>query len=282
MGSVFKRDGTWLVKFKDGGGAWVQERTRAQSKTEAKALLLEFERKAERQRHGLEPLTLNPEGWTLADLMRWWLETYSVHLEAHEQNGFAVRHHILGSRAAAKPLEQVTSAVVEQLLQAMEGAYAPGTINHVRAFLVRAFNKARRAGKWFGPNPAEDVESRRVPETVVNILAPEEVFPFFAMLDVDQRPVFATAILTGLRKGELCGLDKTDVDLTRRLLTVRRSYARARSRRARSSGSSACPTSSCPSSSTRSRPSPVPVSSRTPTGRGARSSGNRRTSSAAP
>jgi hypothetical protein len=39
MGSVFKRDGIWLLKFKDGGDTWVQERSKAQSKTEARALL---------------------------------------------------------------------------------------------------------------------------------------------------------------------------------------------------------------------------------------------------
>jgi integrase len=49
---------------------------------------------------------------------------------------------------------------------------------------------------------------------VVNILAPEEVFPFFAALTPDQRLVFAAAIFTGFRKGELCGLRKDDVDLT--------------------------------------------------------------------
>jgi len=52
------------------------------------------------------------------------------------------------------------------------------------------------------------------------------VLPFFGALELEQRPVFATAILTGLRKGELCGLQKPDVDLARRLLTVRRSYER--------------------------------------------------------
>jgi hypothetical protein len=106
MGSVFKRDGIWLLKFKDGGDTWVQERTKAQSKTEAKALLVELERRAERQRHGLEPLTQNPEGWTLADLMRWWLETYSAHLEAHEHDRLSVRSHLLESPLAARRLEQ--------------------------------------------------------------------------------------------------------------------------------------------------------------------------------
>jgi integrase len=38
--------------------------------------------------------------------------------------------------------------------------------------------------------------------------------------------VFAAAILTGLRKGELCGLRKDDLDLPRQLLYVRRCYER--------------------------------------------------------
>ena len=61
---------------------------------------------------------------------------------------------------------------------------------------------------------------------MVTILAPEQVFPFFKVLRVEDRSLLATAILSGLRKGELCGLQKSDVDLGRRLLTVRRSYQR--------------------------------------------------------
>jgi len=40
------------------------------------------------------------------------------------------------------------------------------------------------------------------------------------------RAFFATAVFTGMRKGELCGLRKSDVDLAQRTITVRRSYAR--------------------------------------------------------
>jgi hypothetical protein len=49
----------------------------------------------------------------------------------------------------------------------------------VYQFVVRAFNRARKAGRWHGANPAEQVETRKVPETVVEILRPEEVLPFF-------------------------------------------------------------------------------------------------------
>ena len=61
----------------------------------------------------------------------------------------------------------------------------------------------------------------------------EEVLRLLAVLDETQRPLFATAIYTGLRKGELLGLRKRDVDLEARLLTVARSDGRDTTKGAR-------------------------------------------------
>lgn len=41
----------------------------------------------------------------------------------------------------------------------------------------------------------------------------------------DRYALFATLVYTGMRKGEACGLRWADVDLSRRIITVRRSYA---------------------------------------------------------
>ncbi len=226
MGSVFFAENAWRLKYKDAAGAWQTVTTKAETKAQAKVLLREKELQAERQRLGLEPVSLNPNAWTVGDLMRWWLDTYSRHKESHATNVATVRNQILGSRLAERRLEHVRPGDIEKLLQSKEGELAPQTINHVRQFLVRAFNKAKRAGEWLGSNPAEEVETRKVPESVVEILRPEEVLPFFVELDLDQRVVFAAAISSGLRKGELCGLLKKDLDVPRRLLVARHSYER--------------------------------------------------------
>ncbi len=226
MGSVFRAENAWRFKYRDAAGAWRTLTTRAQTKAEAKALMREKEQQAERQRLGLEPLSRNPQGWTVGGLLRWWLDEYSSQQASHARNVSAIRKHLLAAPLAAKKLEHVAPADIEELLQSKQGEIGPGTINHLRRFLVRAFNKARKRGKWNGSNPAEAVDRRKVPETVVTILAPEQVFPFFQALRVEDRPLMATAILAGLRKGELCGLGTGDVDLARRLLAVRRSYDR--------------------------------------------------------
>lgn len=43
-------------------------------------------------------------------------------------------------------LEHVTPAEIEGLLQSKQGDLGPQTINHLRRFLVRAFNKAIKRG----------------------------------------------------------------------------------------------------------------------------------------
>ncbi|HET9596480.1 MAG TPA: site-specific integrase, partial [Anaeromyxobacteraceae bacterium] len=225
MGCAYRRGRVWWVKYQDVAGEPCYEATPARTAAEAKALLRELEERVFRQRRGLEPATLNPEGWTVADLMRWWLEQYSSRSPGHGSNAGTVRAHILSSSVADKRLEHLRRGDVEALLVAKEReGLSPQTVNHIRAFLVRAFNRARKADKWLGANPAEETDTRRVPERIVEILTPDEVLPFFAALAPEQRPVFAAAILTGLRKGELCGLRKEDLDLSRRLLYVRRSY----------------------------------------------------------
>ena len=66
----------------------------------------------------------------------------------------------------------------------------------------------------------------KVPEGKPNFLSTDEVGPVLAALDVKWQPLFATAIYTGLRKGELFALQKIDADLTNRLLKVGCSHGR--------------------------------------------------------
>src|SRR6185369_11678429 len=55
---------------------------------------------------------------------------------------------------------------------------------------------------------------------------PDEVPPLLASVKPKWRALFATAIYTGLRKGELFALRKTDVDLAAGIITVCRSHDR--------------------------------------------------------
>lgn len=227
MASVFRRDGCWYLRVKDATGRWTKIRVEgAKTKTEAKRLAAELDRRNERQRLGLDQLPPDDGGGTLRELLEWWLAEVSAGTPSHEWAERTVRGHLLTHEIAALPLAAVTPERIEGLLLSKAKGLGPQTLNHLRAFLSRAFSAARKIGRWAGPNPAAEVQKRRVPRRAPDFLRVEEVPAVLRALDSRWRALFATAIFTGLRKGELAALAKSDVDLASRLLTVRYSWDR--------------------------------------------------------
>ena len=227
MASVFHRAGRWYLRVKDGAGIWRKLASSARTKTEARRFAEDYERRCERQRLGLEPLPPEDGGGTLAGLLQWWLATYSAGSPYHRNTLSSVRCHLLASELANLPLIQVTAERVEVFLhrKGQEGL-SPKYVNHLRGYLSQAFNAAKKTGRYTGLNPILTVAKRRVPKRLPDFLRAEEIRPVLQALDRRWQPLFATAIYAGLRKGELIGLRKSDVDLSTRLLTVARSYNR--------------------------------------------------------
>ena len=227
MASVFERNGRWYLRVKDGAGIWRKIPTFARTKTEARRNAEDYERRSERQRLGLEPLPPEDGGGTLAELLQWWLEKFSKGSPSHEGSLYAIKKHFLPSELAALPLVAVTAQRVESFLHEKgQAGLAPQTVNHLRGYLSRAFNAARKTGRFLGPNPVAAVAKRKVPRRVPDFLRAGEVPLVLEQLSPHWQPLFATALYAGLRKGELAGLRKTDVDLNTRLLTIAHSYDR--------------------------------------------------------
>src|SRR5580658_1643541 len=226
MASVYKRQNRWYVRYRDAQGRWRSRTSTARTKTEAIRLAGELERRCERQRLGLEPLPPQDGGGTLDDLLGWWLKTYSKGAPSHQRNEYSVRKNLIGSALGALRLVEVVPAEIEKFSQARSSDLGPQTINHLRGFLVRTFNRAIHAGKWTGSNPALAVEKRKVPRRKPDYLRAYEVPLVLVALHPRWRALFATAIYTGMRRGELLGLLKTDVDFASRLITITRSHTR--------------------------------------------------------
>ncbi|RKG63514.1 site-specific integrase [Corallococcus sp. CA054B] len=226
MASVYEKAGKWYMRFKDASGRWRDKVTNARTKTEARRIADDLGRKSERQRLGLEERPPEDGGGSLGELLRWWLDTYSAVSPSHGTNTSAVARHLLTSSLAPLPLTAVTAGRIEAFLQEKGRELSPQSLNHLRGFVSRAFNEARKVGRYGGTNPAAGVKKRKVSRRVGDYLRLEEVPRFFLALADRWRPLFATALYTGLRKGELLALRKEDVDLRARLLTVCRSWER--------------------------------------------------------
>jgi integrase len=236
MASVFERNGSWYLRVKTASGHWKRTRTEARTKTEALRMARDLERSAERQRLGLEAGRPEDGGGTLEAMLRWWLDTYSKGTPSHSRAVSTIGCHFFGSELGRVKVADVRAGMIEVFLQAKAATVddkgrvsglAPQSLNHLRRYLFSAFSCAHRAGRFLGPNPAADVKRRKVPKRVPDYLRLDEVPRVLTSLTDRWRPLFATAIYTGLRKGELLGLRKQDVDLANRLLTVGHSYGRA-------------------------------------------------------
>jgi integrase len=226
MAYVYKRGEKWYIGFRDNRGRPRRQACSARNKAEAKRIAEELGLNHERQRVGLDPLPASDGGGTFGALLLWWLRTYSAKTPSHDRNVSTIEKHFLSAEIAQLRLQEITPAVVEVFLEEKAGHLAAQTVNHIRRFIVTAFNRARRAGRWTSLNPAADVKPRRVPKRKADFLRADEVAPVLAATPARWRPLLATAIYSGLRKGELLGLRKTDVDLGSRLIIVSRSYDR--------------------------------------------------------
>jgi integrase len=133
---------------------------------------------------------------------------------------------LIGSKDLGRVgLEDVSPGKVDLFLTRKERELSAQSVNHLRGFLRRAFNLGRRMEKFPRPNPVADVPKRKVPKRLPDYLR-NEVPAVLAAVTPKWRALFATAIYTGLRKGELFALQKSDIDLTNGLITVSRSHDR--------------------------------------------------------
>lgn len=227
----WKQDGRWMAWVRDAAGVNRKVRlAEARTREEAKRLEADLRMRTRRQREGLEPLAIDRK-WTVREMLEWWLAEYRAG-RRQETNRF--QNHFESSDLGQLPVAVLTAPQIETFLQGKAKAgLSPAMVNKLRADLRTAWNRARKAGKVHGPNPATDVEKRKEPKRAPAFVEAAEVPRLLAQLSPRDRPIVATALYAGLRKGELFGLCTSDVDLGRRLLMVRRSYDRDTTKGAR-------------------------------------------------
>lgn len=224
MASVFKRGGRFYVKVRGSNGKTIRRVTTARTKGEALALGRELEQKVERQRMGLDPLpTLAAP--TLGQICEWWLRK---HCPPSAKDGERLRlgKHILAHPIAKKRLSDLRPFDLDDRFLAMEAhGAAPASVNKLRSILSAVINKATASGVWSGGNPLDKVPARAVPRRAYVVLKAGDVQRVLAEVPDEWRGEFAVAIYTGMRKGEILGLAKRDVDLEAMTIMVARSYS---------------------------------------------------------
>lgn len=172
------------------------------------------------------------------EVARQWLDLHSKpNLRSHEDNEERYRVHV-ATFFGDCPLTAVTPTRILQFRAKLQaGGLAPRTVNLVLA-LVRAVLKFAVANNHIPASPTDRLGRGKLMLPVEKtklappIERPEDVGRLLAVVRElgdelhrpELHPLFATLAYTGLRRGEALGLRWADVDLNRRMLTVRHSY----------------------------------------------------------
>jgi integrase len=129
-------------------------------------------------------------------------------------------------RLGRVPLSGLTAKHLDELYGAMKAAgKSTKTIRNHHAIISAALHQAARWG-WVRTNVAEMAKPPRVPRSQVHAPSVEvvrQVIETAADRDPRLAPLLMLAALTGMRRGELCALRWTDIDLELGIVRVSRS-----------------------------------------------------------
>lgn len=213
-GSIRHRGNRWTVILeigRDEAGKRIQKWDRSfATKKAAKERLTEV--LGESQKGTYVP----PSKESLTTYMRSWLDGREASLRPSTLHGYRknFRAHI-EPRIGAYKVQQLTPDIIGRFyaeLQA-ERRLAPRTVRHVHTLLHRALGDLVRR-QQLSRNPAEFVELPKVTQEEMRVWAPTDVRAFLEHVRDDRfYALWVTALATGARRGELCGLSWRSLDL---------------------------------------------------------------------
>ncbi len=119
-------------------------------------------------------------------------------------------------------LTDITTVMLQRYVANRLDKVKPKTVINEIVPIKKMFKHAVRWG-YLKVSPAEYVERPRVEKEEMSILNPKEVGLLLKHVAPKHKAFFLTAILTGMRRGELLGLQWDDIDWNNSQIHVRRS-----------------------------------------------------------
>lgn len=247
MASAFLRGKRFYAKWKDNTGVW-RSKPLPGVATLARALAEAVKLEATMaDRHG-EPTRPMPTCTTetsvpganveaqgkatfntVGQLMAWWCSEF-VSSRSRQPTESRLEKHFIRDPISKAPLDTFNHMDATRFLhrKASEEKLSPSSVNHLRSMLRSAFKEAIEHGHYNTDNPILRTKKRKNVQTSEREwIRPDEVQPFLdavAKTSPEWLNVIAFTLFTGLRKGEVFGLQLSDVDLAAQNIKVQRSW----------------------------------------------------------
>lgn len=210
-----RKDGRWsaYITVPGHGRRYVYGKTQKEAISELRLL----------QRRSAEGRAVGSSRLRLEAFLDSWLVAVEPNLRAQSLRRYrqVLKDHIVPA-LGARPLTRLEPEELQRLYAAkIRAGLSPATVRMIHFVLHRALRDAVRWGRC-GHNPADQVDPPRLPRKEAAVLGIDEVR---AVLDeAIGHPfelLFRTAIMTGLRRGELLALRWRDIELERGVIIVR-------------------------------------------------------------
>lgn len=231
-GSIFQRpDGRWCACINlgyDSTGKRLRRFVYGATKKEVQDELTSLQSKK------LTGTLVKVQRQTVGDYLSWWLDNVAkprIRATTHNNYETMIRVH-LKQRIGGVTLAKLLPDHVINMQSAMETDGASARVRQlVYAVLHRALNDAMKLGK-VTRNVCDMVDRPRVEKSTIKALDPGQVDDFLTAAERDRLyALYVLAIASGLRLGELCALQWSDVDLDAGTLTVRHTLMEVKGKR---------------------------------------------------
>ena len=170
---------------------------------------------------------------------REWLDLHSKpNLRSHQDNVERYDKHLAPFFGDGTPLAAVTAGRILELRGKLQATHAPGTVNRVMSLVRSILNfavvqghiSASPIGRIGRGRLMLAVERKKMAPPIATLAAAGRLLAVIGDIERETnryglRALFATLLYSGMRRGEALGLRWADVDLDRRIITIRRSYA---------------------------------------------------------
>jgi integrase len=211
---IRKRGKTWWIDFTTPSG----QRVRQSAQTTDKRAAQELHDRLRSESWRAGKLGEIAGRWFEEGAARWLSEaTHKASIDDDAAKVQFFRQHFAGKR-----LDEITRDAVDRLASPMN----PATANRHVAWIRAMLRKAEREWGWLDRAPA--FKTYKEPKRRIRWLTPDEFSRLHAALPARYKDPAQFAVLTGLRQGNVIGLEWSQVDLDRKFAWVHPDQAKAR------------------------------------------------------
>lgn len=167
---------------------------------------------------------VKPRNILFRDFAEEWLQKYALGVvkESTFRNYRSIIQNHISPQLGHYPITQITpKAIQEFLVWLVQSGRSKKTANNVLVLLKTMLTYGVQFSS-LRVNPAFNVKPFRVEEQEQDFLQPHEVGLLLKHADEPFKTLFLTAVLTGMRRGELLGLMRSDIDWVNDRIFVRR------------------------------------------------------------